>query len=200
MREEVRNYKKQEVYEEKGYGDSAYDHQGYGERGHGKYDAPSDDGNEDYHDGAGSTRASSSARSRSRYPSLHTPDASSTKILEYVAATQHDKDAEQKGIYAARENIYCPEVIDFDLSSKSMAMGKGGRGGAKPRLRGLGSKIKCLKEKYFGKEPLPRAIFDSPAESRESAIEIPNFDQFYKNMRQNVDSMSSFQNGRVPRW
>lgn len=76
-----------------------------------------------------------------------------------------------------------------------MAMGKGGKNprGSKPRLTGLGAKIKCLKEKYFGVEPLPRQIFMDPAESRVTPIQIPTFDQFYKSFRTEVDSISDFQ-------
>lgn len=133
---------------------------------------------------------------RSRlYSSLHEPDGTSTKVLEYAAKNLYDRDAHEKGLYASRENIYCPEVIDFDLSSKKMAMGQGGNNprGAKPRLKGLGSKITCLKNKYFGREPLPKAIFLDPSESRHSVIEIPTFDQFYSSIKHHVGSMSSFQ-------
>lgn len=189
------------MYEEKGYGDSDYDHHYYKEpTRHSHYDDNNEDGTE-------SSSASNVAHStghqhrpyrhQSRH-SLHTPDGQSTKILEYVANNLHDGDAHRQGIYAARSNIYCPEVIDFDLSSKSMGMGKGVDRKAKPRLHGLGSKILCLKNKYFGAEPLPKAIFAEPSESQESAIEVPSFSNFFNMVRQNVDSYSSFQNSNVP--
>ncbi|CAL8106451.1 unnamed protein product [Orchesella dallaii] len=208
LREKIEDYKKHEVYEEKGYGDSDYDHKSYGVKEGYRNPYPSENNHD--HDGAGSRRSEtaaseSSPRKRANkngrrsyrralgppVPSLHTPDGTSTKLLEYAAATQYDKDAHEKGIYAARDNIYCPEVIDFDLSSKSMRMGKGHRGG-KPRLKGLGSKITCLKNKYFGAEPLPRAIFPSPSESRQSVIEMPSFESFFKMIRTNVNSMQPF--------
>lgn len=200
LREEIDDYKKHEVYEEKGYGDSGYDHHSYKEpTQHHHYNDQEGNDSDRSEEAASSSLASNNYR-KSSHPgtSLHSPDGSSTKILEYVASRLHDNAAQEKGIYAARDNIYCPEVIDFDLSSKSMAMGKGQNRGAKPRLQGLGSKIQCLKNKYFGSEPLPRAIFQEPAESKESVIAAPSFNNFFNMVRHNANSMSTFQNSNVP--
>jgi hypothetical protein len=87
-------------------------------------------------------------------------------------------------------------VIDFNLKSKKMGMGEGGdnpRAGRGPRLKGLGGKISCLKEKWFGREPLPSAIFLDPEESRHNLVVMPSFDQFYTSVKREVKSDSGFQ-------
>jgi len=196
LREEITDHTKHEVYEEKGYGDSKYDHESHG------YNAKSKEHLKDGFDHSHHNHVPSESR-RHHSRTHHSPslarggDGTSTKILEYAATNLYDRGAHAAGsIYNARSNIHCPEVIDFDLKSKKMGMGEGGnnpRAARGPRLQGLGSKISCLKNKWFGKEPLPSAIFLDPSESAHHPIIMPTFNQFYKSIHSQVRSDSGFQ-------
>jgi len=162
---DVMTHKKQEVYEEKGYMDSAYDHSISGN--------PSADS-----DGAADGESSGS-KDHPLHQSLHA-DGSSTKLLEYAARALYDREAHEKGIYGARDGVRCPEVTDFKL--------KGTVRGRQPdgRVTGLGAHIDCQRLKYFGSEPLPRAIFQDPAKSRKSVIQMQSFEQFMSDAKRNL--------------
>ena len=185
LREEIFLHKKQEVYEERGYHDGHYDH--YSDGGHGRESHPNYHNN-DGHEGATSESKAqgmkTSATKQNKTP-VGANDATSTRVLEHIAKNLYDRDGHAVGFYKARSHIYCPEVIDFDLSSISQKMGKGLRPKGKPRLSGLGSKIDCLKRKYWGHEILPSSVFMQPSESRHSEIKIGTMGDFLKDIRSN---------------
>lgn len=116
---------------------------------------------------------------------------SSSDILKYAETTQYDSDAHKYGIYKARQNVYCPEVIDFNLNAEKESQRPIGETSTNsPRLRGLGDKIVCLKHKYFGRTPLPEVIFKKPAESKQIPIKMESMEQFLNEMKRNVHSPS----------
>ncbi|CAG7828971.1 unnamed protein product [Allacma fusca] len=176
LREEIILNKKQEVYEERGYHDGHYDHSGYGVNYKDDSHAPQ----QNYQEAASTHR-------RRRKP-VGAEEASSSKLLEHIATNLYDKDGHAVGFYQARSHIYCPEVIDFDLSSKSQKMGEGARpkGKGSQRLGKLGSKIDCLRKKYFGDEMLPSSVFMQPSESRRSTIKFGSMNQFLAEMKRNL--------------
>jgi len=170
---EITDHKLQEVYEEKGFTDKAYDHS---------------ESNYSDHDDHKELYPVSSTRHIKQPEFIN--DAESTKLLKYVSTQMYDKDAHQNGIYAARSSFYCPPMVSFKMEQEGV-VGNNNRHKNGQRLSGLGSRITCMKNKYFGRNPLPSTIFLNTGKSKTSEIRMPSFDDFYKDFRRQMSDLNA---------